>query len=585
MNALQWYIRVTLCVASIGLLLSESSAQQVSVQAAVSAETAYVGQRVTFQIQVRSDREVGQPSAPDVSALEENFSVEQGRVSSSIESRSFNGVRRQIIQYNLNYSISPKRPGRFEIPSITVQAGGVTRKTRPFFLTAKKPQEMENFKLRVKLDRDVAYVGEPVVMDLEFFFTPNARNPDPTVPFLDGDDFHVYSLDVDPKASRQVRMDGKTFNVMRMRKVLVPKTAGPVQLESATLAFEGVVGYQRGIFGRSPVWNAFVIPSNEISLNVRELPTDGRPPGFSGHIGQYTVSSSASPLKVSVGDPISLSVTLSGPPYLEHIQFPSLGSQAELNRHFQVSIDDGEGVVNGRNKLFKLTVRATSDQVHEIPPVELPYFDSAGGSYEVARSRPIPIEVTPTTVVTIDDAEGIAPVLGGGSSEVEGSLRGIAHNYENLDALVDQHFEFFAWLQRPLVLGLLGLPPLIYFALFGASRVRRRREADPDRQRSRRALGDFQKALHNAEDPSAVLEAFRCYLGAKLALASGALTFKDVAVPLRERGVAEESVSEINGLFEQCEASRYAGSSAVKDTQELANHSLELARTLEKQLK
>jgi hypothetical protein len=77
--------------------------------------------------------------------------------------------------------------------------------------------------------------------------------------------------------------------------------------------------------------------------------------------------------------------------------------------------------------------------------------------------------------------------------------------------------------------------------------VRRLKELDPGAARN---TDHFHSQL---------LDALRGYLGARLDLPPGALTFADVIGVLQQRGAAEETIAGLRALFEQCEAGRYAG--------------------------
>jgi hypothetical protein len=82
-----------------------------------------------------------------------------------------------------------------------------------------------------------------------------------------------------------------------------------------------------------------------------------------------------------------------------------------------------------------------------------------------------------------------------------------------------------------------------------------------------------------------LLEALRAYLGARLKLPPGALTFADVAGELRKRGAANEPVAELRALFEQCEAGRYAGGlHATDDPAKMIERARAAAEQLEREL-
>lgn len=564
-------------------------AQNISARAAVGANSVFVGESFQFEIQVEGSEK---PDQPDLSSVKD-FTVEArgGSTRSSSSVTIINGqMKRQVrYGYTFNYTLTPRREGTLTIPPITVTAEGRTTRTNAVRIQAREPVEAEDFKLRASLSRNVAYVGEPIILEIVFYYRANVgRGPQLEIPGLESGDFEVYDLAEEGNNDAE-DLGGRKFNTIRVRKVIVPKEAGTVTLPPATLAFKGQVGTTtaRDFFNQRvqrAKWQRFVIPSNEETLEVRELPAEGRPAGFAGHIGEYQISATAAPVEVNVGDPITLTVALSGPPYLEHVQVPSLHLQQALTRDFKVPEEMEAGTVNGNFKVFTQTIRATSADIKAIPPIELPYFDSNSGTYKIAKSDPIPIIVNATNIVTADDAEGIGPVQTS-SSQVEAWSRGIAHNYEDLDVIENQRFDLMQWLTAPATVAMLGGFPVVYGILLTLTTARRRRAADPAQARARKALGALQRNLKNASDSNAVLEVFRDYLGSKLRVPGGALTFRDVAEPLKTRGATGESLDAIKNVFDQCEASRYAGGATADDTAALSAQVSEIAQNLERRLK
>jgi hypothetical protein len=89
-----------------------------------------------------------------------------------------------------------------------------------------------------------------------------------------------------------------------------------------------------------------------------------------------------------------------------------------------------------------------------------------------------------------------------------------------------------------------------------------------------------------AEQDAALLQALRQYLGDRLGLAPGALTFADVELRLAARGVDSELIRTLNNLFDRCEAGRYAGGTLGGQTgTETANQIREATEKLEQFLK
>jgi hypothetical protein len=87
------------------------------------------------------------------------------------------------------------------------------------------------------------------------------------------------------------------------------------------------------------------------------------------------------------------------------------------------------------------------------------------------------------------------------------------------------------------------------------------------------------------ESCTMILDAFRNYLGDKLRMPMGALTFNDVKDRLASEGVDQGALDQLKALFEKCEAGRYAGSSGISDAVLMIEQGFQLAKELEKRLK
>src|SRR5262249_14279863 len=117
----------------------------------------------------------------------------------------------------------------------------------------------------------------------------------------------------------------------------------------------------------------------------------------------------------------------------------------------------------GRAAVFTTTIRAESDEVTEIPAVELPYFDVSTGKYGVAKSKAIPIKVRPTTEV------GLPADLSGGAkaAQKDESVGGLAPIVRSPLVLTEGRFDLMRSLRSPVVVGVLGAPALAYLGSVG----------------------------------------------------------------------------------------------------------------------
>ncbi|MDD3643280.1 MAG: BatD family protein [Candidatus Krumholzibacteria bacterium] len=598
---------------------ANAQAGDVRVIANVETRDVYVGESFLLQISVD-----GSDSAeiPDLSALD-GFAVEYlgGSNNSSQSISIINGKVERTVQrgFVFTWRLTPQRTGRLAIPAIPVKVEGASLTTGEISISVKQPEESEDFKLRVSLSRETCYVGEPVVLNVTWYLRRDVQAFEFTAPLLASDafSFEVPEVAIDPNgqyyripiAGREVIarkdrgiLDGETYATLAFSIAAIPERPGTFVIPEFVVAAESGTGassrrdFLRDFFnddftGR---WRGslrkHVVPSNRLSLTVRDLPAEGRPPGFDGHVGRYRIEAGAEPTSVNVGDPITLRVTLSGPDYLGRVDLPQLGAQAALARDFRIPEDRADGVVDGRKKVFTQTIRALREDIVEIPPIELVYFDTKLEQYATARSEPIPIEVRPTRIVTAGDAEGIEPVSAG--APLEPWKAGIAYNYEGPSVVERQDLGLGSLVSDVRVLLLLVAPPVGFLAVLAGTAVSRWRGADPGARRAKGALGQLRGRLavlrRSGESDekfcAAVLEFFGRYLGDRLALEGSALTPGEIERLISARGAGPELVEEIGGLLRSCEFGAYGGSGAMEDRERLIERAFETARRLEKVL-
>jgi len=600
--------------AALALVCAAGAAAQqepLSARAVVDKQEVMAGEPFLLEIRVKGSES---PEKPDLSGLEGFDVVPLGGSSNSSQSVTIiNGRLTRIVEHGFvwNYRLTAREPGVYTIPAIEIRADGRTARTRPIQIRVSPPEETEDFKLRVTLSAHKAYVGQALEMTVKWYVGRNVRNFVWTVPVLDDDRFEFADPRIQLDPNRHIRipigsgeaiaerdretLDGREFVTVTLRKYVIPREPGRYRFPQATVAGQTLRGFRRPRslldelfdddffgFGRQAVFENFVVPSNRPELEVLPLPEAGRPPNFSGLVGTFRIRASASPTEVNVGDPITLTLEVSGPPYLGNVDLPPLAGQPALARDFKIPSERADGVVEGGVKKFTQTLRAMHPGVKQIPPVELAYFNPRSGRYEIARTDPIPITVRATRIVTASDVEGLgaAPAA---QAEVQSAEEGIAFNYEGPDVLVNQAFGPRAWLMRPVWAAALGLPPLVYFALFGIQLYRRRRDAGAGSRQARQSFKRLARRLREIRPENtdgfyaAVLEAMRGYLAGRFGLPRGALTFADLRPVLEARGAGEELISEWKRLFDRCEAGRYAGAAFGDENPEDLLRSLEAA--------
>ena len=582
---------LTLVMAAVG-----AGAQEISVRAGVDRRAVDVGDPFRYQIAVGGTDQV---TPPDLGSLGD-FSVRQLAAgpnnSESVTVINGNTTREVRRGYVLTYQLTANRAGTLTIPALVVVAGGEQRYTPEITVEVNEPRTADGYRLHLALDERQVWVGQPVVLTTTWMWDARLgpeRFHQLSVPLFDGspDNGVTYEhrlpapMEDDPVrlevSGREVvwqrgeaAVDGEGYRTLSFATTLIPQRSGELTIPKATLVFEGIAGFRttRDVFGRAvrqAVSQRFVLPSNELTLQVKPLPEAGQPGAFTGLVGTFTISAEAAPLDVKVGDPIDLTVTISGTGDLRRL--PPL----DLNRMdgFEAfRIGDAPAAAATFNRaVIRRTVRALSHQTTAIPPVRVVVFDATGGRYVELASEAIPLRVAPTRQVTMLDVEGDGAAAVP-STAVASREEGIAHNYSGARLLKAQRFEAAAFARSPGGLAALFVAPLLLAGLSGWAAVRRHRQrsASPAAalNRLRRALAAGGGPAHadpSYADPSAQHLALRTYLADRFAAGRPVHGFADVGDLLRERGVSEPHLDQLRVLFAGLEAARYGGSGASAD--------------------
>jgi len=555
-----------ICVAPVAGQTGEEGPRA---SASIERRAVYVGDAITYAIRVTGADSVRQPT---IEGLEDADVSPAGRRESRRSTQQVVNGRVQLVQERTiayQFQIRPRRPGAFEIPEQEVVADGQRLTTNAVNFRAAEPAESETGSLRFELDRDRFYVGETVGFTLTWTIE-DARG-------LDQFDFRSAEL----PDSFEVVLPSNTARRNTHRRVAVTlfgrQTEGRVQnapggadyqititgtmtaSEPGRYTLDGVsLTYDRASPGGGRSRYRVSAPATEIV--VESLPESGRPAGFGGLIGVYDIEADADPTSVRVGDPITLSATILGREPMRGVtDGPELAAEPAFEEAFKLSSDGWEFQPGppGR-RTFTTTIRAATDEVREIPPVPLPFFDPGSGEYRVARSEPIPINVEATREVTAADALVAAADSSPGSvqsrvsrEDLEAAPPGVWAIETGPVVLSQKRFDLIESLSRPTVIAAGAAPVGVYAAAAGAAVWRRRH--DPVRARQRRALARARRTLREGGPDAAI----RSYLGDVFGRPAESLTVADCEALLGARGLASSQA--LAELLARGEAERFGG--------------------------
>jgi BatD DUF11 like domain len=408
----------------------------VEVAAAFTEPATYVGTPTLFTISVRNGDD---GAAPDLSGVAQDSNVEISYIGASDQSfvgmSIVNGrptttsVKTRLHQYQ----VKPTKPGTLTIPALTVQVRGRSFRTSASAIEVREVTASSDMQLTLSAGASTAYVGQPITLRLEWLIGREVKsggllwrvpssgedlpgvNPHPPSA-VRGDRQNPWIRIGDqeyPAKTTWREARGMQVPVLVVERVFIPRAPGRLTLGPIRADFEAVYGERARQFFDSPfsdhrITRRQMAESNAIEVDVRPLPSQGRPANFSGLVGNYGLAVTTTTRFASVGDPVPLSIEVSGPHPLSLVPTFDLRSQPALASGFRTPRDPLLAESSTPTARFRGPVRPRSASVTSIPALELSYFDPVAGTYRVARSEPIPITVAPSTTVTLDGASASA---------------------------------------------------------------------------------------------------------------------------------------------------------------------------------
>ena len=558
-----------------------------------SSKDIYVGEAFTYQIILDGGNRPGQV---DLTPVQKYSPKDAGGGNASQTSISIvNGqmTKSEVKRYVMNYLLTAGQAGSIIIPPLTVTIDGKSYQTNPVQVNILKPGSTDQLELEVALSDSQCYVGQPVIMTVKLYVYADIGDYQFDIPALDGDTFYIEESDASDGRQGQYRLtrNGREAILLTFNKVLIPKSPGEIAMAPASVSADVAVGRASSrnpfgdFFGSRPEYKRFLVSSQPLKLNVLPLPQQDKPAEFYGLVGRFSISASASPTKVNVGDPITLTIKISGAKYLKPVQWPALDQIPELAANFKIPSEKASPTVENGFKVFTQTIRPANDKASAIPPIPLAYFDADKGRYVVARTEPINLEVAPTRILTTADLEGkeLAPV----SKEIEAIKKGLSANYERLDALDNAGFSPLAAVIRPAYFaawaGPLGVLVLsIFVKLF--THTSPEKAAQKRRKRAcRNAVSRLRKigSADSRQKHELVGSIVKQYVGDRFDKVAGSLTADDCRQAVLTATQNAPTADALGDIIAGCEAARYASVGVDLDPAQI-HEVIELIRTIER---
>ena len=281
-----------------------------------------------------------------------------------------------------------------------------------------KEKIKKNLFLKVQVDKNTCYVGEPIVATYKLYSRLSSESRVTKRPSLNG--FSVYDM-IDPSqdAVSVEKLNGKSFTVHTIRKTqLIPFQAGSIDLDPCEV--ENTVHFVKGSgrpgAGRSgntirdlldqmndesdlgpEVDENITLDTKPVTITVKPLPDENKPLGFNGAVGNFSIEASLNHKTIAADDEATLHVVVKGKGNLPVVAAPVVDWPAGIRAFDPTAKEDVNKTVAPMtgSKSFDYVFTPNTAGHYTIPAVNFPYFDPATQSYKTAGTQPLDIQVTP----------------------------------------------------------------------------------------------------------------------------------------------------------------------------------------------
>ncbi len=582
-----------LILLSFYFLLAESAlAEEIQISASTDNTEITLEDTLNFSVTIQGKGDSLPPTLPSLP----NFQVKSQGSSSSIQ--IVNGKKASSVTFN--YQLIPKSVGTFTIAPITMEIDGNPYLTAPITINVKKqvyqPGTQSDIFAEAYISNNQPFINEQIIFTVKLYYKVEIRNLSLDIKL---DTFREEDYGEPKKYTRVI--NGLRYQVYEIQTVLFPLKSGSIEIPSATLGVDIVYRNKRkrgfgnlDSFFSDPFFTNVVktdhknLLTNPISLKVKPLPKKNRPKNFSNLVGQFNISANISRKELEVGETTTLTLTASGKGNAQaiNIAIPDLGNDFKIYKdqpEFMQTVIDKK--ISG-TKIYKFALVPMVSGDLTISPISLSYFDVSKAKYQTIQTKPIFLNVTPSSQSgSMKVVESSKNNLGKSRSSVNTLGQDILPIHTNLTLFSNQRFSTNEYI----FFGLgIFLPPILFWGFVFYSKHQYQLKHDIAFSRNKLAFKQAKTQLDkisqstNLKDMGKRLSLIvREYIGNKLNLIGTAFTSLEVTEQLQQRGYPQEQIIQTRELLDKLELLQYANGSNLK-MQDLFEESKKVISSLEK---
>lgn len=542
--------------------------------------------RLTYTVTTQKVKDFRAPG--NISGFDILMGPSQSQQSST---QIINGKRTSTSSITYTYILLANEEGTFTIPGATIEVNGerlisnsITVKVIPEDKTAatgknaqssdsrkSEPKAISNDDLFITatVNKNNVYEQEPLTLTFKIYSAVDLRGLDGNLPDFTG--FHSQEIELSNRKWGLEHYKGRNYQSTIYRQfVLFPQQVGELTIEP--VRFDAVVAQViRSIDpfdaffngGSNMVSIKKTLHTPKITINVKPLPS-GKPEGFTGGVGQFSISSSINDTDIKANDALTLKLVISGTGNMKllsnpEVKFPEDFEIYDPKVNNQVRLTN-EGLTG--NRVIEYLAIPRHGGTYKIPEVKFSYFDTKSKSYKTLTTQSYTINVEKSEG-TGTASQMIADFTNKEDIKVLGEdIRFIKLNHVKLHPRDEFFFGSWKYWAFYLISSMAFIILLVVYRkqLIESANVAKRREkrANKVAVRQLKAAGKLMQNNQKEEFYDETLRALWGYVSNKLTIPVSKLSKDNVEQELTSYGVADDLIKEFIDTLNACEFARYA---------------------------
>ena len=395
-----------------------------------------VGER--FQVVFEANAEGKNFSAPSF----EGFTVLGGPFTSTSSNFSMvNGSMSHSIKVTYTFALQAYQEGTFHVGAASLTVKGNKVSSEPFEIkvlpddgsyannsgsggnqgnqggqqqSTNDPQVSgKDLFLKVIPSKKSTYVGEQVVLTYKLYTrVPVSSLSVEKMPSYAG----FWTKDISDNNGGNLHQSSEYINGIEytsaeiQKIVVVPQRSGKLTIDPMTIECIAQVRTERNnnrsmdpfeAFFNDPFFNRNIanvrkeLSSQQFTLDVKNLPENGKPASFAGAVGNYSFKSGIDKTSLRTNEAVTITLTVSGTGNVELLQMPTPVFPPDFEVYdpkITTNVNDNANGLSGTKKAEYLVIPRRAGSF-TIPAVEFSCFNPSTESYQTFSSEPYQIEV------------------------------------------------------------------------------------------------------------------------------------------------------------------------------------------------